>query len=144
MFLLKKIYMSGLILKHMVSVADIPIKVDLFGVGVLSGLVIRHVCPLSADAILDKIPFVMRGRFSFGSKKYWTIPDVGIRKGIEKGRVDVNKGDIIYSPKTDELILILEDQEMPNSVNYLGKITDNLESVLNARNGLNTKFSKVK
>ncbi|MHA2184445.1 MAG: hypothetical protein ACXAAI_05525, partial [Promethearchaeota archaeon] len=58
----------------------IPIILDLFDIGKMEGNIIRHLSPLSADAIIDKIPFALRGRFSFGSKNYWTLPGIGIFK----------------------------------------------------------------
>ena len=53
----------------------VPIKIDLFGIGTLEGHIIRHIAPLCADAIIDKIPFVLRGRFSFGSKNIGHSPE---------------------------------------------------------------------
>jgi len=121
----------------------IPIKIDLFGIGTLEGHLIRHIAPLCTDALIDKIPLVMRGRFCFGSKKYWTLPGVGIYKGSNsKSKRDVEKGDIIYNPKTDEVIIVIEDLQMPNRVNKVGIVNANLDLILKARNGLNTKISK--
>ena len=121
----------------------VPIKIDLFGIGTLEGHIIRHIAPLCADAIIDKIPFAMRGRFSFGSKKYWTLPGLGIYKGPNsKSKKEVEVGDIIYNPKTDEFIIVIEHLQMPNKVNKVGKVNANLDLLLNARNGLNTKISK--
>jgi len=119
------------------------IKVDLFGVGRLHGQIIRHLAPLSADAILDKMPFVLRGRFSFGSKSYWTLPGMELYKGPNpKSNNEVKRGDVIYNPKTDELLIIIEDMKMDNKVNKIGEITEHLDLLLNARNGLNTKISR--
>jgi hypothetical protein len=123
---------------------SIKIKIDLFGIGTINGELLRYYAPLSADAIIDKLPIVLRGRFSFGSKTYWTLPGMEIYKGHNpKSIKSVEKGEIIYNPKTDELIILLENAEMPNKVNKIGKVSDNLEILLKARNGLNTKISKV-
>lgn len=122
--------------------ADIPIKIEIFGITTLNGFIDRIYAPISADAILDKMPFVLRGRFSFGSKKYWTLPGLGLREGTNpKSIKDVEKGELVYNPKTDELIIIIENLEMPNRVNRVGKIEVN-DDILNARNGLTTKISK--
>ena len=122
----------------------VPIKIELFGIGTLEGHIIRYIAPLSADAIIDKIPLVLRGRFSYGpSKKYWTLPGLGIHKGPNSKSVNnVNSGDIIYNPKTDEIIIIIEHLQMPNKVNKVGEVNSNLELIINARNGLKTKISK--
>ena len=126
------------------SGGDIPIKIEIFGITPLNGYIDRIFAPISADAILDKMPFVLRGRFSFGSKKYWTLPGLGLIEGTNpKSIKDVEKGDLIYNPKTDELIIVIENLEMPNKVNKVGKVTIN-EKILNARNGLNTKIFKIK
>ncbi|MFX1568447.1 MAG: cyclophilin-like fold protein [Promethearchaeota archaeon] len=123
---------------------SVLIKITLFGIGDIEGEIIRHLSPLTADALINKLPFVLRGRYSFGSKDYWTLPGVEIYKGTNpKSITSVEKGDILYNPKTDELIIAIEDIEMPNKVNRIGKININLELLLKARNGLNTKISKI-
>jgi len=122
---------------------SVPIKINLFGIGTIEGDIIRYIAPLTADAVIDKLPLVLRGRFSFGSKKYWTLPGLEIYKGANsKSKTTVEKGDILYNPKTDELIISLEDIEMPNKVNKIGKVNANLDILLQARNGLNTKIVK--
>ena len=127
-----------ILLKNM----SIPIKIDLFGIGTIEANIIRHIAPLTADAIINKLPIILRGRFSFGSKKYWTLPGVEIFKGPNPKSIStVEKGDILYNPKTDELIIALEDVEMSNKVNIIGKVGSNLEILEKARNGLNTKIS---
>ncbi len=127
----------------MLDTAKVSIKIELFGIGVLKGIIIRHIAPRSADAIIEKLPIILRGRFSFGSKNYWTLPGVKIYKGpnLTKAKREVEKGDMIYNPKSDELTIILEDNELPNRVNLIGKITANLDLVLKARNGLKTKIT---
>jgi len=125
------------------SQAEIPIKIVLFGIGMLKGKIIRHISPLSADAILDKLPIVLRGRFSFGSKQYWTLPGVEIFRGrSERSQRECKRGDIVYNPKSDELLFLLEDQNLPNKVNKIGELESGLELILNARNGLNTKIKR--
>ncbi|MHA1688174.1 MAG: cyclophilin-like fold protein [Promethearchaeota archaeon] len=124
----------------------ILILITLFGIGTLKGYVIRHLAPLSADALLNHLPLVLRGRFSFGSKKYWSLPGIGIRKGLNSktARTEVEAGEIVYYPKSDELIFCIETLEMPDKVNIIGKIQDDLSLLLKAKNGLNTKISREK
>jgi hypothetical protein len=129
----------------MAEQADIPIVIKLFGIGNMRGTIIRHISPLTSDAILDKMPFALRGRFSFGSKNAWILPGLGIRKGLSsKATRKVKKNEIIYNPRSDELRIILENHEMPNKVNKVGEIRSNLELINNARNGLNTKIQKLR
>lgn len=121
----------------------IPIKMNFLGLGSLEAIFFRHISPLSADAILDRMPFVLRGHFSFGSKKYWALIGVGIKKGTNlKAIKDFERGEIVYNPKSDELIIILENVEMPNKMNKIGKITSNIDLFEKARNGLNCKITK--
>jgi len=128
----------------MAEKGDVPIKIDVFGIASLDGYVIRFIAPISADAILDKMPFVLRGRFSFGAKEYWTIPGLGLREGTNpKSTREVEVGDLVYNPKTDELMIIMKHILLANKVNKIGKITSDLEPLQNARNGLNTKIYKV-
>ena len=124
---------------------SMKIKIDLFGIGTINGEIIRYLAPLSADAIINKLPIILRGRFSFGSKVYWTLPGLEIYKGTnKKSKKSVEKGDISYDPKSDELLFILEGTELQTKVNKIGKVTKNLEFFLQAKNGLNTKISKTK
>lgn len=128
----------------MTDQGQIPIKIELFGIGTLEGHLIRHIAPFSADAIINKLPIILRGRFSFGSKKYWTLPGIEIYKGLNPKSVsEVKEGDIVYNPKNDELIITIEALEMSNKVNIVGKVMSNLELLLKARNGLNTKILRV-
>jgi hypothetical protein len=121
----------------------VQIKMELFGIGTLEGHIIRHIAPLSADAIIEKLPINLRGRFSFGTKNYWTLPGLGIFKGTNSKSIkDVEKGEIVYNPKTDELVILIENMQMPNKVNKVGKVNSNLELLLKARNGLNMKISR--
>ncbi len=53
----------------------VPIKIELFGIGTLEGQIIRYIAPLSADAIIDKIPFVMRGLSASDLKNIGHSPD---------------------------------------------------------------------
>lgn len=123
---------------------DISIQIEIFGITNLEGYIDRIYAPLTADAIIDKMPFVLKGRFSFGSKKYWTLPGLGLRKGTNaKSKKQIEKGELVYNPKTDEIIIVLEDIEFENKVNKVGKVKIN-DEILNARNGLNTKFYAVK
>jgi len=125
------------------SEAEISIKLEFLGLGSLDAVIIRHVSPLSADAILDRLPMVLRGRFNFGSKQYWTLMNVGIRKGANLKAVrNFERGDIIYNPKSDEMIIILKNIEMPNKMNKIGKILSDLSLFDKARNGLNCKITK--
>ena len=126
------------------SEGEIPIKIEFIGFGTIEALIIRYLGPISADAILEKMPFVLRGRFSFGSKDYWILLNVGIRKGPDsKATSSVDTGDIVYNPKTDEIHIIIEGREMPNKINKIGKVTKNLDLLQEARNGLNCKLLKL-
>lgn len=126
---------------------DVSIKIDLFGIGHVKGVLNRHSAPFCADAVLKKMPFTLRGRFNFNVKNYWSLPGVEIYKGLNsKAKKTGKRGDILYNPKSDELIILLEDFEMPYKVSKIGTISDNenLDLFLKAKNGLNTKFSKIR
>ena len=127
----------------MSSSGDVSIKIELFGIGKINGVINRALAPLCADAVLNKMPFILRGRFNFSQKNYWSLPGVEIYKGLNsRAEKKGLKGDILYNPKSDELIILLEDFEMPYKVSKIGIVTGDLSLFLKARNGLNTKFSK--
>ena len=126
---------------------DVSIKIDLFGIGNIKGVINRHSAPFCADAVLKKMPFTLRGRFNFNVKNYWSLPGVEIHKGLNSNSEKRGKkGDILYNPKSDELIILLEDFEMPYKVSKIGTISNkgNLDLFLKAKNGLSTKFSKIR
>jgi hypothetical protein len=124
---------------------DVSIKIELFGIGDIKGVINRHYNPLCADAVLRKMPFALRGRFNFTRKNYWSIPGMEIYKGLDsRAEKKGQKGDILYNPKSDELVILLDDFEFPYKVSKVGKVTENLNLFLKAKNGLNTKFSKVR
>ena len=124
---------------------DVSIKIDLFGIGSIKGVINRYLAPLCADAMLNRMPFTLRGRFNFNVKNYWSLPGVEIYKGLNsRSEKKGYKVYILYNPKSDELIILLEDFEMPYKVRKIGKVLGNLELFLKANNGLNTKFSKIR
>jgi len=125
---------------------DIAIKIEIFAIPKIEivGSIDRIYAPLTADAIINKLPIILRGRFSFGSKRYWTLPSVGLRKGTNaKSTKQIEKGELVYNPKTDELIIVMEDIEFENKVNKIGRVEIS-NDILNARNGLNTKIYAIK
>lgn len=125
------------------SESEIPITMDFLGLGIFKAEIIRYISPISADAILNRIPFVLRGRFNSGSKQYWALLNVGIRKGPNlKAGKNFERGDIVYNPKSDEMVIILENIEMPNKMNKIGRVTSNIDIFEKARNGLNCKITK--
>ncbi|MFW9950958.1 MAG: cyclophilin-like fold protein, partial [Candidatus Thorarchaeota archaeon] len=129
---------------NMSNSGELLIKMDLFGIGTAKGKIIRYLAPLTSDAIIDRLPITLRGRFSFGKKAYWTLPGIEIYQGTnQKSLKEAKKGDIVYNPKTDELIFTLEDYYYPNKVNKVGEISENIDIFLGAKNGLNTKISKL-
>ncbi|MHA1149617.1 MAG: cyclophilin-like family protein [Promethearchaeota archaeon] len=128
----------------MSEAAEVPVIIEILGLGKIEAVLIRHISPISVDAILNKLPFVVRGRFGFGGKQYWTLSGVGIRKGTnQKAKKEVEQGDIIYNPKADEISIIIEAHEMQNKVNLIGKVISNLELLQQVRNGLNNKISRI-
>jgi hypothetical protein len=123
---------------------EVLIKIDLFGIGIINGKIMRHFAPLSADAVIDHLPIILKGRFSFEKKIYWTLPGIEIFKGTNpKSYVAAKKGDIAYNPKSEELIFFLEDCTFVNKINKIGEIIENIDFFLKARNGLNTKISRL-
>ncbi|MHA1670182.1 MAG: hypothetical protein ACTSV5_06330 [Promethearchaeota archaeon] len=124
---------------------DVSIKIELYGIGNIKGVINRHFDPLCADAVINRMPFTLRGRFNFTAKNYWSLPGVEIYKGVNsRSEKKGKKGDILYNPKSDELLILLEDFEMPYKVSKIGLILENLDLFLKAKNGLNTKFSKTR
>lgn len=124
---------------------EIPIHLKIFEIGIIKATFYRHLSPFSVEAIMEKTPLIIRGRFNFmGPKTHWMLSQIGITVGPDsKAQKKVETGDIVYCPQTDSIYIFIDNDELSTKVNKIGKINnlDELELFKKAKNGVNTKLN---
>lgn len=122
------------------------IKIELIGgIGVLLAEIERIHSPITIERLTKKIPFSARGRFFIGGKDYFMIP-VKIKKGNEKPKISVKKGNLVYEPSSDSLMICLKEGNTPRNlkVSLLGEITEGLEHFDKVKRSNGVKISFIK
>ena len=105
------------------SVAHIPIKFTIEGIGKAEGEIIRLRSPRTADAILRELPIEGMSAL-WKDEVYFDIP---IKMGNEKSSPTVEKGDIAFWPMGSAFCIFWGTTQPYSPVNLIGKVTKNLE-----------------
>ncbi len=108
----------------------------------------RGVLPLTIQ-VMHK---AMQERFINGrirwideSKKDAFYFDIGMKKGKEGQATKLKKGELGYSYKIDAVVICLDDAAtIPFEVAKLGDITDNINVLKSAKNGVSIKLKLLK
>ncbi|MHA1729080.1 MAG: cyclophilin-like fold protein [Promethearchaeota archaeon] len=119
------------------------IRIELIGIGYLTAEIERILSPITTERLIKKIPYSSSGRFFIGGKDFFTIP-VGIKRGEEKAVKDVEKGDLVYDPSSDSLMICLKTGKSRMKINRLGKITSGLEHFEKVQRSNGVKISMIK
>ena len=113
------------------SVARIPIKVNIEEIGIAEGEIIRLRSPRTADAILRQLP--LEGLSALWKDEvYFDIP---IKMGNEKSSPKVEKGDLAYWPMGAAFCIFWGETQPYSPVNIIGKVTKNLELFEKVKSG---------
>ena len=113
------------------SVARIPIKFSIEGIGTAEGEINRIRSPRTADAILKGLP--IEGMSALWKEEvYFDIP---IKMGNEKQSATVEKGDLAYWPMGAAFCIFWGDTQPYSPVNLIGKVTKNLELFAKVKSG---------
>ncbi len=113
------------------SVARVPIRVRVPGVGDATGELNRLTAPITVGDILKRLPISSR---TVPSKGCITIL-FGLRRGAEKAVSQVEGGTIAFNPRDGNLCIFTEASNTYSPVNRVGAITGNLEIFRNLRSG---------
>ena len=105
------------------SVARVPIRMRVPGVGEASGELNRLTAPITVGDLLKRLPISSRTSPSRGCV---TIL-FGLRRGAEKAVSQVEGGTIVFNPRDGNLCVYTEASKTYNAVNRVGSITANLE-----------------
>jgi hypothetical protein len=113
------------------SVARIPIKFTIEGIGKAEGEIIRLRSPRTADAILRELPIEGMSAL-WKDEVYFDIP---IKMGNEKSSPKVEKGDLAYWPMGAAFCIFWGETQPYSPVNIIGKVTKNLELFEKVKSG---------
>lgn len=102
----------------------------------------RMLSPLTCEALISALPKTGLGWTARQGSGYYMI-QLELKKGTEKATKEIQKGDVVYSPREDSLLLVFDEKAVPPSaVNKLGKITSNLDALKTAKRGINVTITQ--
>jgi hypothetical protein len=113
------------------SVARIPIRVRVPGVGEAAGELNRLTAPLTVGDILKCLPISSR---TIPSRECVTIL-FGLRRGTEKAVSQVGGGTIVFNPRDGNLCIYIDASKTYSPVNRVGSIMSKLEMFRSLRSG---------
>jgi hypothetical protein len=117
------------------SAATLLMGIKLAGIGVVRVEIQRILSPMTVEALMRTSPITSRGRPFLGNKNLYMISDLNLKVGIEKGKNEMEKGDIAYFAQQDALLIALESSKTPAAVNIVGRVTKDLELFAQAPKG---------
>ena len=121
------------------SVARIPIRFIIEGIGKAEGEIIRLRSPRTADSILRGLP--LEGMSAIWQEEvYFDIP---IKMGNEKSSPKVEQGDIAYWPMGSAFCIFWGETQPYSPVNIIGKVTKNLELFKDVKSGTKIIVEKI-
>lgn len=121
------------------SVARIPIRFIIEGIGKAEGEIIRLRSPRTADSILRGLP--LEGMSALWQEEvYFDIP---IKMGNEKSSPKVEQGDIAYWPMGSAFCIFWGETQPYSPVNIIGKVTKNLELFKDVKSGTKIIVEKI-
>jgi hypothetical protein len=112
------------------SVSRIAIKIIVNSKEILHGQLIRHLAPLTISEILRWMPF--HGAVHYSGDIFCYIP-THLNIGQEKSRKKFSSGDITLMTSNGAICFFLKDASVGYSMNYIGKLTSNIEKLLGLR-----------
>ncbi|MGI0052439.1 MAG: cyclophilin-like fold protein [Nitrososphaeraceae archaeon] len=112
------------------SVSRIAIKVIINSKEILHGQLIRHLAPLTISGMLGLMPF--HGAVHYSGDIFCYIP-THLNIGQEKSRKKFSRGDITLMTSNGAICFFLKDASVGYSMNYIGKVTSNIEKLVSLR-----------
>ncbi len=129
------------------ALENIKISIQFVGQGELTAEIERHKSPQTLHKLIRRMPFKARGRFYIRNDKIFMAHNIGLKAGPEKAKVEeLKKGDVVYEPQQDAVLIALESGSTPTIVNFLGSVTEgkDLLDKEKLRNGLVMVFKQIK
>lgn len=116
--------------------ATLLMGIKLANVGIIRVEIQRIFSPMTVEALMRATPISSRGRPFLGNKNLWMVMDIGLKMGIEKGKTEMQQGEIAYLAQQDALLIALETTKTPTAVNIIGRVTKDLELLQQAIKGI--------
>lgn len=121
------------------SLSRIPIRLIVEGLGEAKGELIRFLAPRTVDGLTRKLP--VEGRAALWKNEvYFEVP---LHLGEEKAKRTAKKGTIGYWPMGRAVCIFYDETRPYSSVNYIGKVTENLEMFRQAKSGTKIAMEKI-
>lgn len=121
------------------SIAHIPIRFIIEGLGEADGELVRYLAPRTIDAIVKKLP--LEGRAALWKEEvYFEIP---LKLGEEKAEATVGKGTIAFWPMGNALCIFYGESQPYSAVNIVGNVTKNLGLFKQVKSGTKIIVEKI-
>lgn len=113
------------------SVSRFQLAIEMVNKGSASCELVRHLAPLTSNAILKALP--LQDRVHRFSDKFVYI-ETGLVIGAEKQRTQFRRGDLAYLTSNGSICVFLQDASV-QPMNPLGVVTENLGVVESSQPG---------
>jgi hypothetical protein len=113
------------------SVSRFKLVLEIAGKGSASAELVRHLAPLSSNAILKSLP--LQDRVHRYADKFVYI-ETGLVIGAEKQRTQFRRGDVTYLTSNGSICVFVQDATV-QPMNPLGVVTSNIEVVESSQPG---------
>lgn len=123
----------------MTSVSRISIRLIVEGLGEAKGELIRFLSPRTVDALTRKLPVEGRAAL-WKSEVYFEVP---VNMGEEKAKSTAKKGTIAYWPMGRAVCIFYNETRPYSSVNYVGRVTENLELFSRVKSGAKIGIERI-
>jgi hypothetical protein len=113
------------------SVSRFKLEIEIANKGSASAEMVRHLAPLTSNAILKSLP--LQDRVHRYADKFVYI-QTGLVLGAEKQRTRFHRGDVAYLTSNSSICVFVQDATV-SPMNPLGIITGNIEVVESSQPG---------
>lgn len=113
------------------TLARIPVKIEIEGIGELDGELIRFHAPLTVSALVRMLPIggaIAKWDYAI----YFHVP---LERGAEKPVSRVSAGDILYWPPRSCIALVFADATPPAQMTKIGRYQADYERIRLAQVG---------
>ena len=113
------------------SVSRSRVMIEIAGKGSAPAELVRHLAPLTCNALLKSLP--LQDRVHRYAYKFVYI-ETGLVIGAEKQRTQFKKGDVAFMVSNGSICVFVQDAAV-QPMNPLGKITENVDAVGSSQPG---------
>jgi hypothetical protein len=113
------------------SVSRFKLTIEIANKGSASAEIVRHLAPLTSNAILKGLP--LQGRIHRYADKFAYV-ETGLVIGTEKQRIQFRRGDLAYLTSNGSICVFLNDATV-QPMNPLGIITNKIEVIESSQPG---------